>query len=158
MANERTQALCAEMRESSDYTLGIVSGLTDEQWAKPTVNTGWSAKDTMVHLATIPLRNVDMWQHAMEGKPWTGEKSVDEFSAKKVKEWASWTGQQVVDEYKKNVAAAIAFLEKIGDKGLDQEWDHPAASIGRATIEGMANAGPRHHRKHADEIKAAANS
>ena len=142
-------------RGSPDEVLAIVSGLTPDQFERPTVNTGWSVKDTLAHLATIPLRNVDMWRHALEGRAWTGEASVDDYSLKRVTERRSWSGQQVVDEYRQTMTDQIAFLQQLNPADADCEWDHPAASLGRTTLLKMASGGPPHHRKHGSEIRAA---
>jgi Mycothiol maleylpyruvate isomerase N-terminal domain len=157
MSSERVQRLSQEIAEARDYVLGIVSGLTPEQFERPTINEGWSVKDVMCHLSTIPMRNIEMWKHALEDRAWTGEAKVDDFSARMVEERKGWTGQQIVDEYKQGTADQIAFLGNLSDADLDKEWDHPAASIGRASLASIAGSGPRHHRKHADEIKAAVN-
>jgi uncharacterized damage-inducible protein DinB len=155
MSSDRVQHLCDEIRAAREEVLGIVSGLAPEQFDRSTVNEGWTVRDTLSHLATIPLRNMDMWRCVLDGQPWTAEKSVDDFSRKRVEERRGLPGQAVVDEYRRTTDEQIAFLSKLSDADLDREWDHPAASIGRTTLETMILAGPRHHRKHGAEIQAA---
>lgn len=155
MSAERVKRLCDDIASARDEVLAVVESLTPEQFAKPTVNEGWSVKEVLIHLATIPARNVDMWEHAIAEKAWSKEPKVDDYSRKQVEARKGTPGAAIVAEYRQAMADQIAFLQNMDPALMDKEWDHPAASIGHCTLEHMASAGPRHHRKHAAEIQAA---
>jgi uncharacterized protein (TIGR03083 family) len=158
MSDPRVTSLIDDIRAVQDEVLSVAATLTPEQWAKPSINPGWSAQDVFVHIATIPIRNLDMWHHVMEGREWTGVKSVIPWNEEMVAARRGKPASEIVEEYKTNTAALIDFLENAPPGALDKEWDHPAASIGHTTLEEMAKAGPPHHRKHLKEIKDAAAS
>ncbi|MFN8636132.1 MAG: maleylpyruvate isomerase N-terminal domain-containing protein [Chloroflexota bacterium] len=158
MTDARVTRLCNDIRAAQDEVMAVVTTLTPEQLAKPSINPGWSAQDVLVHIATIPLRNLEMWHCVMEGREWTGLKSVIPWNEEMVAARRGKPASDIIAEYKKNVGALLDFLEHAPEGALDKEWDHPAASIGHTTLEVMANAGPRHHRKHLAEIVTAANS
>ena len=60
-----------------------------------------------------------------------------------------------IERYAPNFRRALIDYVLLTPADLDREWDHPAASIGRTTLEKMASVGPRHHRQHGEEIRAA---
>lgn len=155
MSAERVKKLCDDITSARNEVLSIVESLSPEQFARPTVNDGWSVREVMIHLATIPARNMDMWSHAIAGKDWTGEKKVDDFSRKQIELRKDTPDADIVKEYRQATDEQIAFLQTMDPAMMDREWDHPAASLGRTTLEKMAIAGPPHHRKHGAEIKAA---
>src|SRR5438045_2447830 len=56
--------------------LDLLSGLTDEQWAKPTVCAGWSVKDVALHILGGDLGNVSRRRDGFQMKSTPGEDLV----------------------------------------------------------------------------------
>ena len=54
--SDRVQQMQEETAAARDAVLALVDGLSAADFDRPTVNEGWSVKDTLAHLGSIEAR------------------------------------------------------------------------------------------------------
>jgi hypothetical protein len=152
--NDRGQQLHAEAAAARDAVLALVAGVSPERLDRPTVNDGWSARDTLAHLASIEARVRLMVQTVLDGGVWSGDRvDLDAYNARCVSERRSWTPEAVIAELQQTGRESATLFGRLTPEDLDREWQHPI--LGPMTIEQTAGIIARHLRSHAEELRAA---
>jgi uncharacterized protein (TIGR03083 family) len=150
----RSQQLCDEAETARGAVLALVTGLTAEQFRRPTASDGWSVKDTLAHLASIEARVRLMLWTVLEGGTWSADRAdLDAYNARCVEERRSWSANAVLDELRETGRATADLLSGLTPDQLDREWEHPI--FGPMTIERTAGIVARHLRAHTAELCAA---
>ena len=151
---DRKQELLDELVRARSEVLAEVSALRPQQWDQPTSNEGWSAKDTLAHLASIESRLRSMWQHALDGREWgADEPDLNAYNARCVEERRAWSAKEVIAELSRTGEETQTFVERLRPEDLGRQWKHPTR--GEVSLESLIRIIPRHLRAHAEEIKAA---
>lgn len=151
---DRVQQLQEETAAARDAVLALVDGLGAADFDRPTVNEGWSAKDTVAHLGSIEARVRLMVRTVLDGGAWTGDRAdLDAYNARCVDERRAWTPEAVVAELRETGRETAAAIARLTPAQLDHEWDHPI--FGPMTIERTVGIVARHLRSHIDDLEAA---
>ncbi len=155
--SDRKRQLQDDIATARGEVLGLVSGLSREQFDRPTANAGWSVKDTLAHLSSIEGRLRSMWQHALDGQAWpAADSSVDAYNDRCVAERRSWTPEAIVAELEQGGRETESFLDRLAMDDFDRQWNHPTR--GTVTIQALAEIVPRHLRTHCQELQTALGS
>ena len=152
--SDRVQQLQDEAVAARDAVLALVEGLSAEQFDRPTVNEGWSVKDTLAHLASIEARVRLMLKTALDGETWSATRAdLDAYNARCVAERRSWTADAVIAELRETGQETARLLARLPPEELDREWQHPI--FGPRTIEWIARISAMHLQSHVKELRAA---
>jgi uncharacterized protein (TIGR03083 family) len=151
---DRKQELIDDVEAARREVLDAVDGLTPDQWERPTTNPGWSAKDTLAHLASIESRLRQMFGLVLSGASWPADApDLDTYNAACVAERRVWAPAQVVAELRSSGAETRQLLGGLAPADLDRRWTHPTR--GEVTLASLVEIIPRHLREHGREIRAA---
>jgi hypothetical protein len=154
LVSDRERQLRDDVAAARGEALGLVSGLSPEQFDRPTANAGWAVKDRLAHLSSIEGRLRSMWQHALDGQAWpAADSSVDAYSDRCVAERRSWTPEAIVAELEQGGRETERFLDRLATDDLDRQWDHPTRAT--LTIQALAEIVARHLRAHREELQTA---
>ncbi len=154
---DRKQDLIADVEAARREVLEAVAGLTPAQWQRPTRNEGWTAKDTLAHLASIESRLREMFGLVLSGGAWPADApDLDTYNARCVAERRAWPPERVVDELRRSGAETRRLLDGLAPADLDRSWTHPIR--GAVTLGALVEIIPRHLREHGAEIRAAVES
>jgi len=151
---DRKQALIDSVEAARRQVLDGTLGFTVEQWSRPSANEGWSAKDTLAHLAGIEARLRAMLQLVLDGGSWPlNAPDLDAYNGRCVAERRAWPPEQVIAELRSSGAETRRFLEALQPADLDRRWTHPTR--GEVTLSALVEIIPRHLREHGEQILAA---
>jgi hypothetical protein len=151
---DRKKALIESVETARREVLDGAAGFTAEQWSRASDNEGWSAKDTLAHLASIEARLRAMLQLVLDGGTWPVDApDLDAYNARCVAERRAWPPEQVIAELRASGAETRRFLEALQSDDLDRRWTHPAR--GEVTLGALVEIIPRHLREHGEQIRAA---
>jgi DinB superfamily len=172
---DRKQALIESVETARREVLDGAAGFTAEQWSRASANEGWSAKDTLAHLASIEARLRAMLQLVLDGGTWPVDApdldaynarcvaerrawpvdapDLDAYKARCVAERRAWPPEQVIAELRASGAETRRFLEALQSDDLDRRWTHPAR--GEVTLGALVEIIPRHLREHGEQLRAA---
>jgi uncharacterized protein (TIGR03083 family) len=151
---DRVQQLQEETAAARDAVLALVDGLSAADFGRPTVNEGWSVKDTLAHLGSIESRARTVLERGLRGETWTATRAdLDAYNAGCVAERRAWTPEAVVAELRETGQETARVLGRLRSEDLDREWQHPL--FGVRTIEWTARIIATHLQSHLKDLQTA---
>ena len=150
----RLEELRTSMVEAHKALVSALDGFSRAELDRPSSNEGWSAKDTLAHLATIEDRQRQQVRAALDGTPWTPTDDINTYNERKVAERRNWPLDQVLEELEHEHHATLSLLDQIEEADLDRPFNHPRR--GPMTIHQMFGHMPEHTQMHTAEVLAAA--
>jgi uncharacterized protein (TIGR03083 family) len=134
--------------------LAMLDSLSAEQFDAPTINEGWSVKDTAAHLASIEARVRLMLETVLNGGTWAADRAdLNAFNARAVEERRSWSADTILQEIRDTGRETANLFARLTADDLDREWVHPI--FGDMTIERTAAIIAGHLRSHARDLRLA---
>ena len=123
------------LRRAVDATSVILSGLSEEEWARPSLCAGWSVRDLVAHIGSNYKETVDPSPPPDEPLDLPAERMMDLLVAAR----ADWSDAQVLEEYLHFAPAAIEVLASMQDEPL-ASTPIPLADLGQYPMHQLADA------------------
>ncbi len=151
MANTKDTSL--ELLEQTYRELDeILDSFTDEELLRPSSNVGWSAQDTLAHLATIEERTRGQINAAISGNVWAPAEQINDYNERVVAARRGVSIKDLRDELTQQHLDTMGLLRGTRADDFDKLFDHPR--LGRITLGRMLENTAQHVRTHSSEIAA----
>ncbi|MEA2639601.1 MAG: DinB superfamily [Chloroflexota bacterium] len=149
---DRRATLRQALTDAHDELNATLDSFQADDWRKLSPNEGWTAKDTLAHLASIQPRQRGNIGCILEGTPFPTE-DVNSYNDRMVAERQNQTAEELRAELAEDLRATLAVLDKVQEADLDRWADRPGR--GPQSVEGVFQQVANHMLTHARDIAAA---
>jgi len=151
MASKRETA--TQMIEQTYQELDqLLDSFTEDELLRQSSNPGWSAQDTLAHLATIEERTRGQIDVAISGGEWAPAEEINEYNERQVALRRGRSIKQLREELTQQHLDTLGLLRNARDEDFDKEFVHPRR--GRITLAQLCEQSVNHIRTHTSEIAA----
>jgi len=152
--DERKDKLKKRLDEAHADLLAVVSGLTTEQAARPTLNADWTVQDVLAHLAGAERGHQQVIRALLAGQLAAQPGfDLDTFNQADVAARAGWTLAKLLEDLNAGRAGTLALLESLGADDWDRAGYHPGGFD--TTVEGTFRVIAIYERRHSKDIRTA---
>jgi uncharacterized protein (TIGR03083 family) len=126
----------------------FLNQLTDDQWQIPVGGEGYSARQTVAHLAGADKSMTRMAANWIAGRDNTlrPDFDLDFFNSRQQARRADMTNAELVTEWREAQEGVLAFLEKVQPEDLDKRGEHPTG--GNVALRGLFKIITMHEAQH----------
>ena len=153
----RSEQLANQFEETNNTLLSLISGLSDEQWAKRCPDEGWTVGVTAHHVSESIGTLTGLVQAVAAGAavpPITAE-ALDQGNADHAKRAAGVTREETTALLRQNIASGAAAIRTFNDNQLAKTVVLPMGELTAGQVVELIMIG--HTGMHIGGIKAAAN-
>lgn len=131
-----TAAAVTGLRATHDDLLGVLAGLTTDDWELPSACAGWRVHDVIAHVTSNFKEMVDPTPAPADPPPpITAEQAMEAL----VEPRRTWTSRQLIEEYERYADGAFATLAAMQDEPL-ASMSLAVADLGTYPMHALANA------------------
>ena len=151
----KSEELASQFEEANNGLLGLVSGLSDEQWKKTCADEGWSVGVTAHHVAESLGTLTGLIQALAAGAPVptiTAE-ALNEGNAEHAQRASNVSREETAALLRQNIQAASTAIRSLSDEQLARTAPFPMGELAAEQIVSVIMVG--HPQMHTAGIKAA---
>jgi hypothetical protein len=120
--------LAEKLKSEGKKTVGVFSGLSDEQWQTEvyTEGTTWTIRNILAHLVTSERGLIKLFEQIRQGGAGSPDDfSIDRYNAAMQERTREASPQELVEQYKQVRAAAIDWVAGLKESDLEITGRHP---------------------------------